>query len=389
MSDEGTSTGDGVPWILRHAAERRLAAGDGSAGDDGGGAGGGEQELARPAEAPPAYTRPPRPEWQPSPPAFTPPRPRPSPSYESPYVARPARRRLSLGVTAGIVSGAVVLAGAGVGGTVVLTRGGPPSRAEFVVDADDLCRTGNRSVAAIVEPADHPGLTTAAGALADAVTAQVGRLRAMAQPGGTAAAEVAAVYRSMDRAAEAARRLRDAARDQDDPAAVAAATELTTTAADARTRAAAAGFDECAAGLQPGVDAVVGGTGAAVRSGFLALAELYCRRSASDIGAIHIPEGKAGRDFAAYFGATVDILDRMAAGIGAIPAPPGDEARIEEILQAQQAAQAKGREFHAAAADEDFNRMDALYQELAALIAVADAKWDAYGLAICGSQFGT
>ena len=82
------------------------------------------------------------------------------------------------------------------------------------------------------------------------------------------------------------------------------------------------------------------------------------------------------------------MFDQLVTDIKALPVPPGDEAALAELFAAQDKVQAKNREFEDAAADEDFDRIDALDREITTLITAADAKWDAYGLGSCGSNWG-
>ncbi len=347
--------------------------------------------------APRAYTPPAARDWdvevdsfRPEP-AWTPPPPQrvaPSPSRDySPYAPTPARRKMGGGVIAAIVAGALVVGG-GVGGALLLTKGGTPSRAEFVADADDVCRPANGPIAAIVKPTSYPELATAAGTLTSTIDSQLGQLRGLKQPGGSTRTEVAAVYTSLEGTSAAAKRLQDAAGRQDDAATIAATNDMSTAAGDARTKATTSGFAACVIGAQPGIDAVFGGTQSVIKAGFVAQADVLCRRAANDLEEVEYPEGDDGRAFASYIGATIDIFDQLVIDIRDLPVAPGDETAVAEFLTAQEKANAKEREFQDAAIDEDFDRMDALDREITTLITAADAKFDAYGLGSCGSNFG-
>jgi len=416
MSEDSTP-GDAVPWILQHAAARGGEVADTTSPVDEVAAEDAPVSKFRrvsgapaaPAAAPvrPAAARgytppspPPPRDWddevdtfQRAPHAYAPPPSRPapapapsSPGY-SPYAPRPAKRKLGGGVIAAVVAGVLVVGG-GVGG-VLLVTGGAPSRAEFVAKADDVCRPANGPIAAIVKPTSYPELATAAGTLNTHIDSQLGRLRALKQPGGSAKADVAGVFTSLEGTSAAAKQLQEAAGRKDDAATVAATKDMSTAATEARTRATTTGFAACSIGLQTGVDAVYGGTQSVMKAGFIAQADVLCRRAADDIYDVDLESAledeAAFVDFIAHAN---DVFDQLVTDIKALPVPPGDEAALAELFVAQDKAQAKNREFEDAAGDEDFDRMDAIDREISTLVTAADAKWDAYGLGSCGSNFG-
>ena len=272
---------------------------------------------------------------------------------------------------------------------MLLVKGGAPSRAEFVAKADDVCRPANGPIAAIVKPTSYPELATAAGTLNTTIDSQLGQLRALKQPGGSAKAEVAAVFTSLEGTSAAAKRLQEAAGRQDDAATVAATKDMSTAAGEARTQATTTGFAACSVGMQTGIDAVFGGTQSVMKAGFVAQADVLCRRAADDIYDVDLESAFDDEAaFVAFITHANDVFDQLVTDIKALPVPPGDEATLAELFAAQDKAQAKNREFEDAAADEDFDRMDALDREITTLITAADAKWDAYGLGSCGSNFG-
>ena len=408
-----------VPWILKHAADRggEVAGTNGHVDDaDLDGAPAEEAPVSKfrrvsgapaaPAAAPVrsaarSYTPPAPPsprDWddeidsfQRAPQAYTPPPSRPSPAPPSPgynpYAPTPAKRKMGSGVIAAVVAGVLVVGG-GVGG-VLLVKSGAPSRAEFVAKADDVCRPANGPIAAIVKPTSYPELAIAAGTLNSTIDSQLGQLRALKRPGGSAKADVAGVFRSLEGTSAAAHRLKEAAGRQDDAATIAATKDMATAAGEARTQATTTGFAACSVGMQTGIDAVFGGTQSVMKTGFIAQADVLCRRAAADIYDVDLEaalEDEAA--FVAFITHANDVFDQLVTDIKALPVPPGDEATLTELFVAQDKAQAKNREFEAAAADEDFDRMDALDRESTTLITAADAKWDAYGLGSCGSNFG-
>ncbi len=420
MSEDPSN--ESVPWILQQAAARRSGADTNgaveeapieAAADDapvskfrrvsGATSTSAAAPVARPAAAAStrAYTPPPPPpprDWddeidtyRPSPRASTPPPPpsRPAPSSPgySPYSPTPAKRKMGAGMIAAVVAGVLVVGGAGAGGVLLVTKGGAPSRAEFVAKADDLCRPANGPIAAIVKPTSFPELATAAGTLTTTIDSQLGQLRALKQPGGSAKADIAAVYRSLEGTSAAAKRVQDAAGRQDDAATIAATKDMSSAAGEARTKATTTGFAACSVGMQTGIDAVFGGTQSVMKTGFVAQADVLCRRAADDIYEVELDfEDEAS--FLAFLANGNDVFDQLVADIKALPIPPGDESTLNELFTAQDKVQAKSREFEDAAGDEDFDRLDAIDRELTTLITAADAKWDAYGLGSCGSNFG-
>jgi len=305
----------------------------------------------------------------------------------SPYAPTPARKRGGGGMIAAVIVGVLVLGGV-IGGAVFALKGGAPSREEFVADADDICRPANGPAAAIVKPTSYPELATAAGTLNSTIDSQVGQLRALDQPGGGAKAEVAAVFTALEGTSAAAKRLQDAAGRQDDEATIAATKDMAGKAGEAKTQATTTGFSACSIGMQPGVDAVFGGSQSVIKAGFIAQADVLCRRAANDLEDVAFPSSDSGRAFAAFLGRLIDVFDDLVVDIRALPVAPGDENTVNEILTAQDKVQAKGRELADAAADEDIDRFDALDAETVTLTTAADAKWDAYGLGSCGSNFG-
>jgi hypothetical protein len=291
---------------------------------------------------------------------------------------------------AAVVAGAVVLCAGGIGGGLLLAKGSGPSRGAFVSKADDLCRPANGPVAAIVKPTSYPELATAAGTVNTTIDAQLGQLRALKQPRGSAKADVGAVFTSLDGTSAAAKRLQEAAGRQDDAATIAATKEMSSAAGDARTKATTTGFAACSIGMQTGIDAVFGGTQSVMKAGFVAQADVLCRRAADDI----YSDFDFNADFTdpAAFVAFIthgnDVFEQLVTDIKGLPVPPGDEATLAELFAAQDKVQAKSNEFEGAADSDDFDRLDALDRELTTLTTAADAKWDAYGLGTCGSNFG-
>jgi hypothetical protein len=438
MSEDSTP-GEAVPWILKHAAARRGdvaetnghsdAQTDDAPAEDApaskfrrvSGAAvppalattpvrSSAGSAPRPATAAGRYIPPPPPppiDWdaeventfqidtyRPSPRSLAPPpsrpAPAPAPSGYSPYSPVPARRKSGGGMIAAMVAGAVILCGGGVGGGLLLAKGGAPSRGEFVSKADDLCRPANGPVAAIVKPTSYPELATAAGTLNTTIDAQLGQLRALKQPGGSAKSDVGAVFASLEGTSAAAKRLQDAAGRQDDAATIAATKDMSTTAGAARTKATTTGFAACSIGMQTGIDAVYGGTQSVMKTGFVAQADVLRRRAADDIyGDVDFDADLTDpAAFVAFITHGNDVFEQLVTDIKGLPVPPGDEATLAELFAAQDKVDAKSHEFEDAAGSDDFDRLDALDRELTTLTTAADAKWDAYGLGTCGSNFG-
>jgi hypothetical protein len=288
---------------------------------------------------------------------------------------------------AAVVAGALVLAGGA--GALLLTRHRAPSKAQYISRADAVCRPANAAVTALGTPTSYPELSAAAGTVATSTRTQVDQLKQLRRPGGSDRGRVDAMVTSLDGTGVAAQRLHDAASGADDAGTVSATKDLRDSYDHADTAAATFGFTACATGMKAGTDATVGGSHAVVKSAFVAKAEAACRTAARDMDAVPEPRGGSGAEVARTVGAVMAIADRTLTTIRALPVPPGDETTVADMLGAQEKVNAKGHDAEAAARAEDGPAFLAASKESDTLTTAADAKWDAYGLGSCGTDFGS
>ncbi|MGI8777868.1 MAG: hypothetical protein ACR2LJ_10945 [Acidimicrobiales bacterium] len=289
------------------------------------------------------------------------------------------------GLVVGVVALALLLGG-GLGVYMATQGFGMPSRAKYAAKADAICRPANGAVTSISKPTSYPDLATAAGTLVPATDAQMGGLKKLKQPGGADGNKVGALLSAMTQTNAAGRSLQDAAGRMDDGATAAATQRMRTSAIESSNKAKELGFAACAAGMQPGVEAVVGGAAGVLKTAFIAKADSLCRAAARAMAGI--PEPRSGADLVRYFARMLPLGEKMTADFKELPVPPGDEAKVAEIVAALDTLRAKEKEAADAARSGDSSRFIAIEKEYLPLVTAVDAKLDAYGLAVCGSNFG-
>lgn len=338
-----------------------------------------EAVAAAPALAPAVYSPSPPPPFQSSPPVIPPVGPHQGPTFAP-------DRRGRKGLVVGLLVGGLVLAGGGTG-LALSMRDGHPSKSKYIAGADAICGPANAPAVAIVRPTSYPELATAAGTLATATSGQLGRLRGLDRPGGDSPA-LDAFLGAFDATGQASKRLQDAAVAKSDTATIAAANDLRTGFDSAKANAGAFGFRACGVGLQQGFDANLGGSQSVIKAGFVAKADDLCRAGALRLNDLPIPSGSGGQALARLIDQELGVTGKMLADLKAVPVPPGDEAVVAEMFAAQEQVEAKARDLRDAAAAENESKFAALDHEMTPLVTAGDAKFDAYDLGICGSNFG-
>ncbi len=335
--------------------------------------------VSAPPPLPPSPPPPPvsPPQWQP------PASPAPPPAY-APY--REEKRRGKAVVIGAVVAGLALAAGGA--GVLVATMGGGPSKAEYIKKADAACATANAPVVAIAKPTSYPELATAGGVVVTSSRAQVDALQRIERPGGADGAAAQAFITSLGGAAGAAQQLQDAANAKDDAATIAGTHALGAAFNDTKAKAAAFGLTACGAGMVGGVDTLYAGSSGVVKTAYVAKADTLCRTAARAMDNVALPRNGTGREFARFLNAIFAVGDKLLADVKALPVAPGDEATVAAILGAQEQVSVKSRDLASAAQAEDESRFAAADRALTPLVTAADAKWDAYGLTICGSNFG-
>jgi hypothetical protein len=311
------------------------------------------------------------------------PRPGPAPAARAPHSGRTGLT----GLIAAVVTVGVLLGG-GVGVFMATTNVGLPSKTRFITKADAICGPANRPVATLVRPTSYPELTTAAGTLVTATDTQLTQLRTVKLPGGAGQGQAGAVFEALSSTNQAAHSLLDVAGRKDDAATAAATQRISAQYGDAGTKAKAFGFRACAVGMQAGVDNLVGGSKALIKTGFVAKADGLCREASRKLAAIASPKKNDARDISRFLNQIAPLVVKLLADLKTLPVPPGDDATVAEMLTAQEKVNANIVELRDAVTAGDPSRFAAADQESSPLGTAADAKFDAYGLGICGSNFG-
>ncbi len=320
---------------------------------------------------------------RPVPPPPPPPRTR---SRRAPAPESPAGKpRFGVGTMVAVVVGALVLAG-GVG-YLLAGRGGGASRGSFIARADAICRPAD-AMLAITRPSSYPELATAATIFSTAAEGELGQLRQVPQPGGSAGAEARTVVDDFAATTAAARGLHEAAVQKDDAATVAAMKQLSTAAADTAGASGAYGMTACGSGLLPTVQTLSQGAQSVVKAGLVARADALCRAASDEFDELGDPSTDDLDDLHDYLEAALVIQVRVGDGLRALPVPPGDEATVAEMLAALDQVTAKARALTEAVGNADQSGVIVALREITTLGTTADARLDGYGLGVCGSNFG-
>ncbi|MGH9276905.1 MAG: hypothetical protein ACRD12_02180 [Acidimicrobiales bacterium] len=288
-------------------------------------------------------------------------------------------------VVAVVVAG-LLLVGVGAGAVLALNLTAP-SKSEYASKADAICSPGNGSVNDIASPTNYPELTTASSTLADTTNEQVNLLRKLKLPSGSAGTEAKAFLASMAATGTAAQGLEDSASPKNDVATANSARELNGAFGTASNQAKTFGFASCAVGMQSGVNSVTGGSKSIIKSSFVAKADSICRAAARKGDAIE-PRNESLAEYTRAFNESVAVVTTMQSELEALPVPPGDESQVSEMWAAQSKAIEKLKELRDAFVARNESRATAVDLELGPLITASDAKLDAYGLGVCGTNFG-
>ena len=260
-----------------------------------------------------------------------------------------------------------------------------PNKAEFTAKADGACAAGNTAISTMAKPTNGAQVATAAGTALATVDGQVGTLRAMKAPGGDEKAKVDGVITALAQVSDPARALQDAAGKNDDAAMAKAATEMQTKVDAAATSASAYGMTQCGTALKPAMANLMDGTKSVVKGTYVSKAEALCRDAYRKADAIAQP-GNSLSSLARYLDAFLAVSNKLAADLKALPAPPGDEATVNEFHNAFDSLNAKFKEASAAAKANNARLVVGLSDELDVGSTALNAKLDAYGLKTCGTS---
>lgn len=259
-----------------------------------------------------------------------------------------------------------------------------PSKATFVAKADAACAPGNTTISTTAKPTNAPQVATASGTAVSTIDGQVTALRAMKTPGGKDKAQVQAIVTALANVSAPARALQDAAGKTDDAAMAKAALDMQSKADTAASSAQAYGLTQCGTLLKPGLGNMFDGVKNVVKATFLTKTTTLCRDFDRKTNALAGP-GSSAASLGRYIDAVSPLMAKMVADIRALPAPPGDEGTIGDLTAAMENLIAKFKEIGTAAKANNARLVGGLVDELNVAGTAVNAKFDAYGLPVCGS----
>jgi hypothetical protein len=259
------------------------------------------------------------------------------------------------------------------------------SKSAFTKKADASCSAGNTTISTAAKPTNGPQVATAAGTAATTIDGEVGVLRAMKTPGGKDKAQIGGIVSAIADVSGPTRALQDAAGKNDNPAMAKAAVDLQAKADTAATQAQAYGLTQCGTGLKPAVAGLVDGAKTILKSAFVTSSATLCRDASRKSDAV-TPPGSSAASVGKFFDAELAISNKLATDLRALPVPPGDEATVTDLLAAFDALNAKAKDITAAAKANNAKLVGALSSDLDVATTALNAKFDAYGLTVCGTS---
>lgn len=261
---------------------------------------------------------------------------------------------------------------------------GGPGKGTFVKNADERCRNANAPVASVKTPTSYPELAEAAKGVGAATDTQVRELRELDRPGSDKQ-RIDAVFAALGGVAPAAKSLQGAAEKTDDKASARAANDLSARAREAGDGARAYGFTACGISTQAAATPLFDGAKTIVKAGFLAKAEGICRAASRKIDNVAEPRGRNVEVRA--LDALLPIAEELMADLRGLAFPPGDEASLTDLYDGQQKLVDELGRLRDAYRANDARRVEAITEEGDVLSTAVDAKWDAYGVRACGTDF--
>ncbi len=260
-----------------------------------------------------------------------------------------------------------------------------PSKATFVAKADAACAPGNNTISGTAKPTNAPQVSTAAATAVSSIDGQVGMLRAMKSPGGKEKAQIQSVIGALTEVSTSTKALQDAAGKTDDAAMAKAALDMQAKADTAANAGQAYGLAQCGTLLKPPLGNMFDGVKNVVKASYVVKAETLCREYYRKGDAIAAPSSTAA-SLGRYLDAVTGLTTKLIADIKAIPTPPGDEATITGLSTAMDALSAKIKDAGAAIKAGNGRLASGLFDEVDVAQTALDAKFDAYGLPVCGSS---
>lgn len=281
-------------------------------------------------------------------------------------MARRRWRRATILLTVGIAG----LAGCG-GGT---------TKADFVKDADAACRPTDATLTGVTKPNDLTQLASESGKLAAANDQQVAAVRRLDMPSGDDKTRAERILTDLGAVTGLARTAETKARANDLTVAP-VITETRTRAQAASDAARAYGFTVCGSGVQKASVTLADGAKPALKKEWITKAEALCSVFSDKVNNLQRPTTASGLD--AYSSAFVSAINEFSAGVKALPAPPGDEAAVAEIISSVEQLVPVFQELVTAAKAGNRARVSQLEDELDEAGTASDAKSAAYGLTDC------
>jgi hypothetical protein len=260
-----------------------------------------------------------------------------------------------------------------------------PNKAEFVAKADAACAPGNTAISSTAKPSNAPQVATASGSAATTIDGQVTALRAMKMPGGKEKTQIQGIVTAIADVSAPTKALQDAAGKNDDAAMAKAALDMQAKADTANKSAEAYGLAQCGTQLKFGLGNMFDGVKNVVKATYLSKAGGLCRDFVRKVDAIPQPTGASLVAAARSLDQLLALQEKLTADLRALTVPPGDEAGAAEYLAALDTLNAKTKEFSAAAKANNPRLVIALNDEFQVAATAVSAKFDAYGLAACGT----
>jgi len=277
-----------------------------------------------------------------------------------------------------------VLAGLALATSLAACGDSGPTKADFTAKADSACTPGNTSISTTAKPTNAPQVASAAGSASATVDGQVTSLRALKLPGGKDKAQVQGILTAIADVATPTKALQDAAAKNDDAGMAKAAIDMQAKADAAHNSAQAYGLAQCGVQLKFGLGNMFDGVKNVVKAGFLSKAETACRDFGKKANALGpLPASAAAR--IRWFDSLLGLMRKLSSDLSAAPAPPGDESAVAEVVAAFDAFTAKTNEFVDALRANNAKLIVALGDEVDVAGTALTAKFDAYGLRVCGS----
>ena len=258
-----------------------------------------------------------------------------------------------------------------------------PNKTEFVAKADAACVPGNEAVSTTAKPTNAPQVATASGTAATTIDGQVSALRAMKMPGKDKT-QIQAFVAALADVSPPTKALQEAAGKNDDASMAKAAMDMQTKADAAATSAQAYGLAQCGTQLKFGLGNMFDGVKNVVKATYVSKAAGLCRDFLRKADAVPVP-GNSLASAARSLDMLLTLQEKLTTDLRALPVPPGDDAAVKDYLAALDGLNAKTKEFTAAAKANNGRLVVALNDEFQVAATAVSAKFDAYGLDVCGT----